>query len=77
MLIGIKKLFFSDCGISITGFAGPQQSKLDLVGLVFIGTFLKEKTIVQKYQFSGNREAVRKKAIISALMQLYSLCLQT
>jgi PncC family amidohydrolase len=45
-----------DIGLSTTGVAGPTGGTKDKpVGLVYIGISTKKSTVVQKFQFSGDR----------------------
>jgi len=57
-----------DIAIAITGIAGPKSDDTKKpVGLVYIALATKEKTAVQKFNFSGNRDKVRKASIKAAL----------
>lgn len=68
MVQGIVKEAGTDVGISTTGIAGPGGGSDEKpVGLVYIGIKVKDKTIVKKFEFKGNRENVRSKAAFSAL----------
>ncbi|BBB32003.1 nicotinamide-nucleotide amidase [Thermotomaculum hydrothermale] len=62
MANNVRKLFNSDFGIGITGVAGPSQSEKKPAGLVYIAASSKEKTVVKKYNFRGNREMVRQQS---------------
>lgn len=60
MALGIKKLFNTDIGISVTGIAGPGGGSKDKpVGTVCFGFSTNEKLITKKEFFSGDRERVR------------------
>lgn len=68
MAEGIAREANTDIGISTTGIAGPGGGSQEKpVGLVYIGVFIKGNTIVQKCNFTGDREKVRKKATMNAL----------
>jgi nicotinamide-nucleotide amidase len=68
MAEGIAKTSCSDIGISTTGIAGPDGGTIDKpVGLVYIGIYIKGKTIVKKFNFSGNRKMIRQRATMYAL----------
>lgn len=68
MAEGIAKVANTDIGIATTGLAGPGGATKDKpVGLVYIGLFIKGKTIVQKFNFNGDRESIRKKTTMNAL----------
>ena len=60
--------FKADYAISITGIAGPEggtQSKP--VGLVYVGIASKEGVHVKKYQFRGDRDAIKLRTSQAAL----------
>ncbi len=68
MAIGAKKAAGTDCAVSVTGLAGPGGgTKEKPVGLVFIGCCVGKKTIVKRFIFNGDRQAVRERSVISAL----------
>ncbi len=62
MTNNVRKLFNSDFGIGITGVAGPSQSEKKPAGLVFIAACSKERTVIKKYNFRGDREMVRQQS---------------
>ncbi|WP_125771615.1 CinA family protein [Companilactobacillus furfuricola] len=59
-----------DLGVGITGVAGPDPLEGSPVGTVFIGVYdkLKNSVDVKEFHFDGSRNAVRRKAVISALV---------
>ncbi|SFR90298.1 competence/damage-inducible protein A [Anaeromicropila populeti] len=58
----------ADISIAITGVAGPDGGTEEKpIGLVYIGCYIKEKTIVKEYRFNGSREKIRQQAVIAAL----------
>lgn len=64
----VSRIFNSDMGISITGIAGPGGgTDIKPVGLVWIGFSSGGRTYAKKYQFSGNRNEIRKSASDAAL----------
>ena len=68
MAEGISREAKTDIGISTTGIAGPGGGTEEKpVGLVYIGVCIKGNVIVEKFNFTGDREAVRKKATMNAL----------
>lgn len=68
MAEGIAREAKTDIGISTTGIAGPGGGTEEKpVGLVYIGLCIKGNVIVEKFNFTGDREAVRKKATMNAL----------
>lgn len=78
MLDGLKHVFGTDAGISVTGIAGPTGGTPEKpVGLVYIGTMVGDAKIVRSYKFPGNRENVRFRTLVSALNQLRKQLLQS
>ncbi|MDD4953711.1 MAG: CinA family protein [Candidatus Omnitrophica bacterium] len=74
----IRKIASSDFGVGITGIAGPggaTQGKP--VGTVFIAVASKDKSIYKRFQFSGNRTAIRKRSVMGALKLLAKTMRQT
>ncbi|WP_195266882.1 competence/damage-inducible protein A [Clostridium sp. 1001275B_160808_H3] len=68
MAIGIAKQADTDISISTTGIAGPGGGTDEKpVGLVYIGVFIKGKVVVNKFNFTGDRERIRRKATLNAL----------
>lgn len=57
----------SDVSVAVTGYAGPEDSKEEPKGLVFIACSVKDKVIVEKYNFSGDRSEIREAAAVRAL----------
>jgi len=74
--IGIKTLFDTSYGLSVTGIAGPSGgTKKKPIGLVYIGLATDEESIVQKFRFKGNRNKVRSNAASKALRFLFNVLL--
>ncbi|MFH0917963.1 MAG: CinA family protein [Candidatus Omnitrophota bacterium] len=68
MAQNIRKKTSTDWGLSITGIAGPSGATPDKsVGTVYICLSGKNKNICRKFNFSGNRENIRKKSTQNAL----------
>lgn len=68
MAEGIAKRCGSDIGISTTGIAGPGGGTEEKpVGLVYIGIYVNGKAYAKRHIFTGNREAVRNRACMTAL----------
>ncbi len=71
MAAGALKTMNAETAIAITGIAGPAGgSKEKPVGLVFIATAVQEEIKVNQYNFSGNRERIRNRAVTTALNDL-------
>jgi len=68
MAISAAKTAGTDVALSVTGVAGPDGGTKDCpVGTVYIGCYLKGKTVVEHHLFIGDRLTVRKAAANRAL----------
>ena len=68
MALGIAKRDNSDISIVTTGIAGPGGGTEEKpVGLVYFGLYYKGNVKTYRYIFNGDRDAVRRKATITAL----------
>ncbi|MHA7881047.1 MAG: CinA family protein [Saccharospirillum sp.] len=57
-----------ECGVAVTGIAGPTGGSSDKpVGTVWIAWAWPDKERAQRYQFSGDRDAVREQAVEAAV----------
>jgi len=78
MLTGIAKKSRSDYAIAVSGIAGPDGGTVSKpVGTTYIGILTPEGTIVQKFIFDGDREAVQnqaKEAAITLLKEILTKC---
>lgn len=65
----------ADAGMSISGIAGPGGGSDDKpVGMVWIAVGLRNQMVhTRKYQFQGDRDAVRLQAVAAALKDLLDL----
>jgi nicotinamide-nucleotide amidase len=65
---GVRKIFNSSIGLSLTGIAGPKGGTIDKpVGLVYIGYSSEKNHFAKKYIFHGNRYTIKYRATYSAL----------
>jgi nicotinamide-nucleotide amidase len=73
MAAASRKLFGTDCAVSITGIAGPDGATAEKpVGLVYIALDMKgAEPLANKFVFPGAREGVRSRAAQTALWMLY------
>lgn len=77
MAKGAAALTKADVAVAVTGIAGPDGgTKEKPVGTVYIACAVKGKTVVKKYQFSGNRSKVREAAVSEALVLMRSCILE-
>lgn len=68
MALGVRKLLNGDVAVSVTGLAGPGGDDFgNPVGTVYIGLYWEQNTIVQKFQFDGDRACVRARSVEAAL----------
>lgn len=68
MAISAAKTAGTDAALSVTGVAGPDGGTKDSpVGTMYIGCYLKGKTVVEHHLFIGDRLTVRKAAANRAL----------
>lgn len=66
----------ADVAVAITGIAGPDGGTDDKpVGLVYIACYLKGKTVVEEYRFTGTREKNRDSAVAKGLIMLRKMIL--
>ncbi len=59
MLKGLRERFKTDCGIAITGIAGPGGTEKKPEGLTYIGVYLKDKEVIKKRIFNKGRNKNR------------------
>lgn len=72
MLYGLIQKINPDCGISITGIAGPTGGSKDKpVGLVYIGIYANKNIKIHKIMYPSTRERIRKYTIYASLFFLY------
>lgn len=77
MAKGAAALTKADVAVAVTGIAGPDGgTKEKPVGTVYIACAVKGKTVVKKYQFSGNRSKVREATVSEALVLMRSCILE-
>jgi PncC family amidohydrolase len=74
MAAGVKKLFKSDVGISISGIAGPGGGTSEKpVGTVAMGVDIPRKIITNIEHLKGERNEIREQAGIEVLKKLRNL----
>ncbi|MFH1759501.1 MAG: competence/damage-inducible protein A [bacterium] len=74
MALGAAKRLSSECGIGITGVAGPSGGTREKpVGTVCIACCCKNKIVSKLFRFYGNRDMVRERSVRTALFQILSL----
>ena len=68
MAEGALKNNGADVSVAVTGIAGPDGGTAEKkVGLVYIAVADKESTNVEKFQFTGTRQKVRRLAAKNAI----------
>ena len=74
MIQNVIAKFAVDAGIAVTGIAGPTGgTDKKPVGLVYIAVAYKNKKVIKKYNFHGNREVVRTRTMVTAFNELRKL----
>ena len=68
MAVGARRLLQADVAVSVTGLAGPGGDEFgNPVGTVCIGYSSERESFAVRHHFTGDREAVRRQTIRSAL----------
>ena len=68
MAEGALKNTGADIAVAVTGIAGPDGGTAEKkVGLVYISVADKDNTVVEKFQFTGDRQKVRRLAAKNAI----------
>ena len=76
MVIGVQKLFNTDCAISSTGIAGPTgATETKPIGLCYLGAAYKDKIIVRKFNFGKDRRINKERGAVAGLELLRRLIL--
>lgn len=73
MSMGLKKALNTDCGIAITGIAGPGGTPKKPEGLTYIGIFVKNKITIIKRTFNKGRNGNRFLSTQTAFFYLLKL----
>ena len=77
MVAGAAKALDVDAAVAVSGIAGPDGGTDEKpVGLVYIAALLHDEIIVSRNIFPGNRDSVRNRAKIRALLMLRELLLK-
>ncbi len=78
MAEGARERTGADLAVAVTGIAGPSGGSAEKpVGTVWIGIAAGvDRTYAWKYIFTGNRDRVRKKAAVTALLLTESVVLE-
>ena len=77
MADGVAHTLNADITVSVTGIAGPTGAEPGKpVGTVFIGCHSPQETSIARFQFEGDREEVRRKTTLEALLIMKNAALQ-
>lgn len=77
MARGLLELSNLDITLSVTGIAGPNGgTKNNPVGTVYICIYSKDKYIVKKYNFNGDREKIQNRTVSTAFFELRQFLLK-
>ena len=72
MARGVSNIFKSDYSIATSGYAGPKGGDLNNpIGTVFFAISSKEKSLVNRFVFEGNRLDIMQQAADKAIELLY------
>ncbi len=74
MAIGVREVFGTNIGVSITGIAGPGGGTEEKpVGLVYVAVSGPTGDTIKKFNFNGNRTEIKQKVVEAALVliQIY------
>ncbi|SHJ86354.1 amidohydrolase, PncC family [Hathewaya proteolytica DSM 3090] len=78
MAEGVAKAAGADIGVSTTGIAGPSGgTKTQPVGLVYIAVCFHGKCHSKKLNLTGNRQEVRREAVMEVLELVMNIILNT
>jgi nicotinamide-nucleotide amidase len=76
MVIGVKKLFNTDCAISSTGIAGPTgATETKPVGLCYLAAAIDDKIIVRKFNFGKDRRINKERGAFAGMELLRRMLL--
>ena len=68
MAAGVRSALSADVAVSVTGLAGPSGDEFgNPVGTVYIGYCDAVQLFAKRFQFEGDREAVRQQAVAEVL----------
>ncbi len=73
MTLGLKSNLGTDCGVAITGIAGPGGTPKKPEGLTYIGIFVKDKVTIIKRVFNAGRNKNRFLSTQTAMFYLLKL----
>ena len=69
MALGALKVSCAELALSTTGYAGPDDADDGTpAGTVYIGACLKGNVCIKKFKFEGDREQVRRQAVLQAFL---------
>lgn len=71
MAQGVARKLGTECSIAVSGVAGPDGGTEEKpVGLIFIGIYVKGRTVSYRNVFSGNREQIREQTVETGIRYL-------
>ena len=70
MAAAARRSYGADCGVSVTGVAGPGDQDGVKAGTVYIGVATPGGVSVARHEFPSRRPLVRNRAVTAALLQL-------
>lgn len=76
MVLGVQKLFNTECAISSTGIAGPTgATAAKPVGLCYLAAVYNDKSVVRKFNFGKDRRINKERGAVAGLELLRRLIL--
>jgi len=74
MVLGVQRLFRTDCAIASTGIAGPGGATAEKpVGLCYLAAVCRDEVFVKKFNFGGERRSNKERGAMAALEALRRL----
>ena len=74
MSANVRELFNTNIGVGVTGIAGPGGGTPEKpVGTVYISVSNSDKTIVERFNFSGSRSEIKNQACDAAMSMVINL----
>jgi nicotinamide-nucleotide amidase len=67
MAVGVRDRLGATYGLATTGVAGPEPHGGQPVGTVDLACAGPDETVVRRHQLSGDRDAIRRAAVVAAL----------
>jgi len=70
MARGVRRRLHADCGLAVTGVAGPGEQDTRPVGEVYVAVATDRDAHARQFRFDGGRAQIRMSTVIAGLEQL-------